>query len=371
MVCLLITYVSTDRTRLDSFVLLHSATLRSLMPTFCARTLHFAPGQLICMPNFDIITALVANTVPSVGGRAQVQFLQLELLRRTLREAALDVAIAVTESVLEASPALCYLEEGEVEVLAHHRPLLPSARADDSLNASLGRDGGGSAAAVTGDMANAPFHFPLMSTFGHLEPAADAAQPLDTAVGCATSYVASLSHHGDAAIDVDPAPAATGFSCGIGGDSSRSATAADSQPQPLQLNQMPVHKRTVDVVVATHGAALDGLATALRAPKSLGRVRAGDFFNHSSLSSASAAISLLRDMLCVARTACTVRVATTHERTALERSHAHHAAALTMGGSSSGGSSATMVARAWQHELTASVMRHMQQIVLQQLEAIE
>ena len=155
------------------------------MPAFCERTLHFAPGQLICIPSLDIIAALIANAAPPVGGRAQGQFLQLELLRRALREAALDGVVMVTESALDASPALCFLEEGEVEVLAHHRPLLPSARAGDALNASssVGRDVGGSTATVASDMASAPFDFPLMSTFGHLEPAADVVPHDTTPVG--------------------------------------------------------------------------------------------------------------------------------------------------------------------------------------------
>jgi hypothetical protein len=123
-------------------------------------------------------------------------------------------------------------------------------------------------------------------------------------------------------------------------------------------------------------ASLDALAAALRAPKSLGRVRAGDFFNHAVLSSSSSSSSpspSLRHAVCVARSACTVRVASARERASLEGAgsqllHAHTAAsgsgvAGRIGIGSGSDASAAAVARAWQRELMASVMRQIQQLL--------
>jgi hypothetical protein len=295
------------------------------MPKFCTRTLHFASGELICLPSLDAFTGAATAA-------------QVDLLRRALREAAAvdgknadvaAIAISVTESALEASSALCFLEQGEVEVLMPCRPQPPlplavPSRGNDWEEACVAAldgvsAGSGSDIVVVVDAAAAPcrdaheLHRPESTSSNHLV------------------VQSALS-------------AATGAS----------------------------------TIGTAQSASLDALAAALRAPKSLGRVRAGDFFNHAVLSSSSSSSPSpsLRHAVCVARSACTVRVATARERASLEGAgsqllHAHTAAsgsgvADRIGIGSGSDASAAAVARAWQRELMASVMRQIQQLLLLQ-----
>ena len=346
------------------------------MPAFCARTLHFAAGELICLPGLDTFigtAAIAAAAAPSSplalaseyhslashggssNGRVHRQSLQIKQLQRALRDnaapalddngngaAAAAVAItAVTEWALEASNALCFLDQGEVEILVHCQP-----------------------------------HAPLVLPLPAVSSCVDQAHKTRAAV----SFDASSGSGSDVVVAVDELAAQLRNAHELHRLDSMNATSEQLVSQSsLTFANGARTEGSVQVAAQAQSGSLDATVAALRARKLLGRVRAGDFFNHAALfssSSTSLSLPLQRNVLCVARSACTVRVATALELASIEGAgtralHAQHPSNRTGSGSGSASGSgsdacAAVVARAWQRELMASVMRQMQQMLQQQ-----